>query len=223
MRDQAEHPVDDASTALSRRRAIGLIGAAAAAGGTILTPARAQARRPIKRFLPPPIGAKWVFDLGEGRTENYERVENGSWLTNPTVRYRWETEGADPLLRSFNPMNGNWLVSHVPDGDPIFAADPDDRRYRWPLSEIGFWRSEFTVRNLRDQTSYKRLAVWKVDGKQSLRTPMGWVRTVRLSYIGEGPVQKVWYALSLGVRVRTQTFEGNKLIAEKNLVSYTVT
>jgi hypothetical protein len=206
----------------TRRRALGLIGAATAAGGVILTPAQAVAGRPVKRFIPPPIGAKWEFRTADGQTISYERIENGTWLTLPTVRYRWESEGADPLIRSYNPMNGNWLVSHIPDGEPIYAADPDDRRYRWPLTQVGFWRSQFVVRNLSNQTRFDKLAIWTVEGEENLRTPFGRFKTVRLSSTGDGPVKKAWYSKSLGVRVRTHYMTEDQSIVEKNLVSYTL-
>ncbi|MEM1299783.1 MAG: hypothetical protein AAGH68_10940, partial [Pseudomonadota bacterium] len=195
---------------------------AATLGTGWTTPAMAAKTLEAKRFIPPAIGTKWTYRHLDGRTEKLERIENGSWGGTRIVRYRREIEDEPIKIRGFSGLYGTWVVDFDEAEQGIFAADPDDRRYRWPLAPRLYWKTKY---ELRDPTTDERRmakADWRVEAFERIPVPGGRTIAVRLLGAGKKP-QKVWFSEHLGIRTRVQTFKKDEMIKEKVLTSYTRT
>lgn len=204
---------------LSRRDFLCGVGASAFVSLGALPEANAFTLR-AARFRPPPVGSKWAYEYRSGQMEHVERIEDGAWVTWNVVRAIREIEGEELQVRSYNILSGNWMVSFDKLREPLFAADPDDRRYRWPVSTGGFWRSTYTFRDYRKETSFEAVAAWSVVGLELLQTPFGLQRTLRLRSSGTRRDSEIWFAFDMGVRLRETTYEGSEILRDKWLVEF---
>ncbi|MEM6622582.1 MAG: hypothetical protein AAF674_10165 [Pseudomonadota bacterium] len=203
----------------TRRDMLGGLAAGVVVAGTPLG-ALSAAKAP--RFRPPPHGHIWTYDYTDGRTELFRRLEDGAWITWTVVRYDRFIDDEPMQERSYNVLSGNWMVTFDAERTPLFAADPDDRQYRWPISVGGFWRSKYTYRDYRRDERFKAMANWKVVAFELRDSIMGRVRTVRLHSDGERRQIQHWFAWDLGVPLREVIHEDGKLMHDKVLARYEV-
>lgn len=180
----------------------------------------ANERLMAKRFVPPPLDSTWAYRHSDGRMEHFTRLENAAWGSIGTVRYRREM-GEEPVeVRGYNKLHGTWMVTHDAEDIAIRAADPDDRRYRWPLHTGVFWKTRYELRDLKTDKRRFATASWRVDGFERVAVPWGSAVTVRLISDRGRWQTKVWYAWELGVRSRVQKFRDGEMTGEKILVEY---
>ena len=217
MKRYLDYPGAPVSHLIPRRSFV--TGAVAAMGVGLSVPATAGQALKADRFRPPPIGAKWTYAWSDGRTESVERISNGDWGSIPVVRYRTELEGEPVLIHGFNRSLGTWVVTFDEAEEAVSSADPDDRRYRWPMTPRLYWKSKFELRDPRTDTRRVKTAAWRVDGFERVAVPDGSALTVRLLREGKRP-QKVWYAWHMGLRTRVQRFRDGEMVNEKIMSSY---
>ena len=172
-----------------------------------------------KRFIPPAIGTKWTYKHSDGRIEKLERVENGAWGGTRIVRYRREIEDEPVIFQGFSGLYGTWVVDFDEAEQGILAADPDDRRYRWPMGTGQYWKTKYELRDPVTDTRRFAKADWRVEAFERISVPGG--RTIALRLLGSGKKpQKVWFSEQLGIRTRVQTFKKGELVSEKILSSF---
>lgn len=200
---------------LTRRQLLTGVGSSAAFFGLgLINPADALTLR-AARYRPPPVGSVWEYTETSGRVERVERIENGAWLSWNVVRTIREVEDEELHVRSYNIISGNWMVSFDAERGPIYAADPDDRRFRWPISAGGFWRSEYMFRDYRNDRRFKTKVAWSVLGFELVDTPFGVQRTIRMRSKGKKTATEIWFAFDMGLRLRETKYDGSKMIADK--------
>ncbi|MFK7941572.1 MAG: hypothetical protein AB8B85_01460 [Paracoccaceae bacterium] len=182
----------------------------------------AVAAKPLKaaRFKPPGIGSTWVYAHSDGKTERLERIDNSSWGTTGIVRYRRELDGEPTEIRCYNLRMGTWVVTFDEAEVPIIAADPDDRRYRWPMAFNGYWRSRYTIRDLRAERNLIAHASWRVDGFERISIPGGTTRAIRLASNKTSRDSMVWFAWDIGIRTQVQIFKDGEMVREKTLIDF---
>lgn len=151
--------------------------------------------------------------------EHLERIENGDWGSLPIVRYRSEVEGDPVKTLGYSRSYGAWVVTFDEEEEAISAADPDDRRYRWPMTPRLYWRTKYELRDPRTGDRRVATAAWRVDGFERISVPGGTAVSVRLLREGSRPL-KVWYAWKMGIRTRVQRFRDGEMVGEKVLTSF---
>ena len=218
--EQSSHNPSTLSSLVPDRRTVlkGLAASALVGQGTV----PAVAAKPLKaeRFSPPQVGSTWAYALSDGRMECLKRIDNSHWGNIPIVRYRRDIEGEPSEIRSYNARLGTWVVTFGADEIAIVAAEPDDRRYRWPMARRGYWRSQYKVRDLKGERNLTAYASWRVDGFERVAIPDGTTKAIRLHSDIKERESMVWYAWDMGIRTRVQHLKDGEIVRDKTLVRF---
>ena len=207
---------------LSRRRVLAGMGASGVVAAAPVSDALAE-RRPT-RFVPPPMGTTWTYRTHKDETETWVREEDGGWETRIVLNYRRTAPDAldGEEIQSFVRLNGNWITTRTANGDPMFSADPDDRRFRWPMTVGGAWRSRFSVLDHRSGQRHTAEAQWVIEAIQFVPTPRGELPAFKLVTFTGGNRRVIWFSPHLGVEIRDATFANRKILADRRLRTYEV-